>query len=283
MAGGAGDGDGHMVADHLGADHGHRLALGRVDLARHDRRARLVLRQMTVRRCRARARAQQADVVGDLEQAGGQRVERARGSTSASCAASASNLFGGDEGQAGDLGGLLGELLGEADLGVEAGADRGAALGQLQQARQGRFDRGRCRIRPARHSRRIPGRASAASRPGMGAADLDDVGEGLGLGVQRRAAPISAGHQPVLDLLDRGDMHGGREAVVRRLAHIDVVVGMDRLLRAHLAAQHLDGAVRDHLVGVHVGLGAGAGLPHQLGIKVTSGTAVSWLAHFRPM
>jgi hypothetical protein len=42
---------------------------------------------------------------------------------------------------------------------------------------------------------------------------------------------------------------------------LHVVVGVDRLLGAHLAAEHLDGAVGDHLVGVHVGLGAGAGLP----------------------
>ncbi len=44
---------------------------------------------------------------------------------------------------------------------------------------------------------------------------------------------------------------------------------MHRLLAAHRAAQHLDGAVGDHLVGVHVGLGAGAGLPdHQREVVV---------------
>src|SRR5690349_2391091 len=41
-----------------------------------------------------------------------------------------------------------------------------------------------------------------------------------------------------------------------------MIVGMNRLLRADLAAQHLDGAVRDHFVRVHVGLRAGTGLPH---------------------
>ena len=59
-------------------------------------------------------------------------------------------------------------------------------------------------------------------------------------------------------------MHRGREGVVRRLAAIDVVVGVHRRLAAALAAQDLVGAAGDHLVGVHVGLGAGAGLPdHQ--------------------
>jgi hypothetical protein len=40
-----------------------------------------------------------------------------------------------------------------------------------------------------------------------------------------------------------------------------VVVGVNGLLGAHGAAQDLNGAVGDDLVGVHVGLGAGAGLP----------------------
>jgi hypothetical protein len=49
--------------------------------------------------------------------------------------------------------------------------------------------------------------------------------------------------------------------VVGRLGHVDVIVGVDRLLRAHLAAEHLDGAVGNDLVGIHVGLGARSCLP----------------------
>ena len=73
---------------------------------------------------------------------------------------------------------------------------------------------------------------------------------------------FSAGQQPVLDFLRAGDVHGRGIGVVGRLAHVDVIVGMDRLLGAHHPAQHLDGAVGDHFIGVHVGLGARAGLPH---------------------
>ena len=61
--------------------------------------------------------------------------------------------------------------------------------------------------------------------------------------------------------LGRRDMHRGRERIVRRLAHVDVIVRMHRLLGAEFAAEHLVGAVGDHLVQVHVALGAGAGLP----------------------
>ena len=38
-------GDGHIVAEHLNHHHRHRFALGRIDLAGHDRRAGLVGRQ----------------------------------------------------------------------------------------------------------------------------------------------------------------------------------------------------------------------------------------------
>jgi hypothetical protein len=68
--------------------------------------------------------------------------------------------------------------------------------------------------------------------------------------------------QTIVEFLRRRDVHDGGEAVVGRLAAIDVVVGMDGVLRAELSAEHLDGAVGDHLVGVHVRLRARPGLEH---------------------
>ena len=49
-------------------------------------------------------------------------------------------------------------------------------------------------------------------------------------GQRARAGAPAPGSSSWLDLLDRGDVHGGREGVVRRLAAIDVVVRVDRLL-----------------------------------------------------
>jgi len=68
--------------------------------------------------------------------------------------------------------------------------------------------------------------------------------------------------EAVVDHLHRGDVHRRRKRVVARLATVDVVIGMDGLLRAHHAAGDLDGTVRDHLVGIHVRLRAAAGLKH---------------------
>ena len=96
-------------------------------------------------------------------------------------------------------------------------------------------------------------------------ADLDDVGPRLGLVRQRVAQRPHRREQGADDLLGRGDVHGGREGVVRRLRHVHVIVGVDRGLGPELATGPLDGAVGDDLVGVHVGLGAAAGLPHPKG------------------
>lgn len=64
-----------------------------------------------------------------------------------------------------------------------------------------------------------------------------------------------------MDLHGYSDVHGRRVGVVGALRLVDVVVGVNGLLRAEAAAHDLDGSVGDHLVGVHVALGAGTSLP----------------------
>ena len=66
-----------VIAEHAAAHHGQRLDLGRIDLAGHDRGAGLVFRQDQFAEARTRAGAEQADVVGDLEQSGRHRIDRA--------------------------------------------------------------------------------------------------------------------------------------------------------------------------------------------------------------
>ena len=63
--------------------------------------------------------------------------------------------------------------------------------------------------------------------------------------------------QLILDAQHRRDVHGGGEGIVGGLRHVDMVVGVQKLLARDVVA-----AVGDDLVGVHVGLGAAARLPH---------------------
>jgi hypothetical protein len=94
------------------------------------------------------------------------------------------------------------------------------------------------------------------------AAHLDDGFELGGLPGQHVAQVAQRRQQAVVHFARGGDVHGGGEGVVGRLALVDVVVRVNRLLGTEFAAGHLDGAIGDHLVHVHVALGAGAGLPH---------------------
>ena len=91
--------------------------------------------------------------------------------------------------------------------------------------------------------------------------DLDDVTPLLRLRLDRRGQRLRMRQQVLLELQHRGDVHRGWEGVVRRLPHVDVVVRVHRRLAADPTAEQLDGAVRQHLVDVHVRLGARAGLP----------------------
>ena len=72
-----GEGDGGVVAQHLAGEHRQRLALGRVDLAGHDRTAWLIGRQAHFGQTGAWPGAQQAQVVGDLHQGHGQGLQGA--------------------------------------------------------------------------------------------------------------------------------------------------------------------------------------------------------------
>jgi hypothetical protein len=81
-------------------------------------------------------------------------------------------------------------------------------------------------------------------------AGLDDVVELGGLRLERVGEPFERGDEVVGQLVERGQVDGRREHVVRGLPHVDVVVGVDAVA----------GDRGDHLVGVHVRRRAGAGL-----------------------
>ena len=154
------DGDRRVVAEHPAAHHRQRLGLRRVDLARHDRGAGLVLRQDQFAEARTRSGAEQADIVGDLEQVGGECVQRAMGEGVGAMRSQRLELvLGAGERQLGDRRDPLGEQRRKARMRVQAGADGGAALRQRIELPEREAVAARCRSRPARRSRRIPGRA----------------------------------------------------------------------------------------------------------------------------
>ena len=93
----------------------------------------------------------------------------------------------------------------------------------------------------------------------VGAAHLEDPVELTSLCEEGRLQ-LAQGLHVALQAQDEAEMEGGRIDVVRRLAEVHVVVGVDVLVLALLVPQTLEGEVGDHLVGVHVGRGAGATL-----------------------
>jgi hypothetical protein len=66
MAASAAESDGDVIGHYLRCDHGERLGLRRIDLARHDRRARFIRQNNEFRETGARTARHQPDVIGDL-------------------------------------------------------------------------------------------------------------------------------------------------------------------------------------------------------------------------
>ena len=187
-----------------------------------------------------------ADVVGDLHERRGERLQRAvRVHHARRSSASASNLLGAvTNGSPVSRASSAATFTANSRMRVEAGADRGAAERQLAQVRQRGVD-----VRePVVELRDVAGELLAQRERRrvlqVGAADLDDVRE--------LAAPcassvsrsfFTAGFSVALERDHRGDVHRGGKRVVRRLPLVDVVVRVHEALLAALAAEQLGGAV----------------------------------------
>ena len=147
---------------------------------------------------------------------------------------------------------VLADAGGELGMRVEPGAGRGSTERDLAETRH--------RVAHASaslsHLGRIPSELlSERHRNGvhqMRAARLHDVVELGGLALERSGKELERGQQLARQLRKRRQVHGGREDVVGRLAHVHVIVRMDVITRER----------RDHLVRVHVRARARAGLEH---------------------
>ena len=86
--------------------------------------------------------------------------------------------------------------------------------------------------------------------------NFNDVAEGLRFLIKRRFKHVELRDKLLADSDDGRHMHGRREHVVGTLAFVHVIVRVDLALHAAHAAKQLACAVRQHLVHVHVALGA---------------------------
>jgi len=120
--------------------------------------------------------------------------------------------------------------------GVEPGADGGAAHGHLQQVTGGVLDLGDGVIKGADVAGPFLADGQRGSVLQMRAADLDDLSPRPRLALDGVAEPPERRDRLVRRHLVRRDVHGGREGVVGRLAHVHVIVRVNRLLRAEGAA-----------------------------------------------
>ena len=104
---GAAEADRDVIGHHLHGDHRQRFALGRVNLARHDGGAWLVLWDLQFAKSGTRAAGHQPDVIGDLVERNSQRAHRS-GQLNQCIVSTLDRVLirSGDKGQSGELGNL---------------------------------------------------------------------------------------------------------------------------------------------------------------------------------
>ena len=95
----------------------------------------------------------------------------------------------------------------------------------------------------------------------MGAAYFDNIAEGNGFIVQGLLQHVELRDQLLPQGNHRRHVHRRREHVVRALALVDIIVGVNLTLHPARPAQQFTRAIGQYLIHIHVALRAGAGLP----------------------
>jgi hypothetical protein len=250
MSIGTSDADGGVVAHNLSRQHGQGLALGGVDLARHNATARLVLRQSQLTKTATRSGAKESNIIGNLHEGDGDDVECTmrfykgvvccQGFELAKVEVSVANakslpfsiyLVGGsDEGKAGQVGNLSSNLGVPSLLGVEAlcsqipldaalrfrsvthGSNRGPTLSEHAEAREDSLDA----FNAVRNLLNVATELLTKSQGGgilqVGSSNLHNAVELLGLGLESYAELLQGGNQVVMNFGNGSNVHDSREA-----------------------------------------------------------------------
>src|SRR5436305_7255268 len=106
---------------------------------------------------------------------------------------------------------LLRKPLRELGVRVEPRADRGAALGEGMEPRQGRLDAGDAELHLRGVARELLAEGHGRRVLQMRAADLDDGREACGLLLERLLQMPQRRKEPLVDLARGRDVHRGRE------------------------------------------------------------------------
>ncbi len=150
-------------------------------------------------------------------------------------------------------------------MGVKPGAHRGAPQCQLRQVRQAVVDMAQIVLEHRYPAGDLLAESQRRGILQMGSANFNDIGERLRFIIECLLEHVQLWNQLLPQGNQRRHMHRRREDVVGTLAFVNVIVGVDFALHAAHAAEQLAATVCQHLVHVHIALGAGAGLPDSEG------------------
>ena len=215
MAVGAAEGDRYVVTHHLGADHRQGFDLGRIDLARHNGGSWLVGGNDQFSDAGARPGGKQADVIGDLGQANGELFKGTVGFDNAIVGGQRLELVGGrDEGMARQFSDVFGHHLGIALGRIQPGSHSGAAECKFGEMGQGVFKRAQAVIKLGNVAGEFLTKSEGGCVHPMGAADLDHLAHGFGLGGEGVAELADFGNSLFHQELVGRNVHRCGEGVV---------------------------------------------------------------------
>lgn len=259
----AGESNRGVETENRDAHLGEGLRLGRIHLAGHNRGTRLVIGDRDFADAGAGAGSIPANIVRDLHGGDGQGAQARRKRHEVIVGGQGcGEIIGRTERQTGRLLEQLTDPRRETRMRIQAGAHRGPAQRHPVQARRGcPHPRERAlELRRPRTHHLIP--ADRGSVLQMGAPHHHHLRELARASAERGRQALHRRDEVAVRLASHRHIHRGGKHIIRRLAFIDVVIGVYRCFPAALAGGDLICARGNHLISVHIRLGARTGLEH---------------------
>ena len=250
--------DRYIVTDDLGHCHGKGFGLSGIDFSRHDGRTGFVRRDDDFANARAGAGGEHADVIANFHQRTGNGFEGTVRFYYAVVGCEGLKFIGcRHKRQPAQFGNFLGDSLRITSGGIQTCPYRSTSQSQLRQMRHGIFD-GSDAVSDLRG---IPGKLLTQRERGgiheVRTANFDHRHVCLGFFVQGFLQQLQTRKGSVHQNIIGRNVHSGGEGVIGGLRLVDIVVGVQHLLCiGELATLKYVSAVGNHLIHVHVGLGA---------------------------
>mmetsp|Transcript_24401 Transcript_24401/g.37641 ORF Transcript_24401/g.37641 Transcript_24401/m.37641 type:complete len:393 (+) Transcript_24401:319-1497(+) len=247
--------DRYVVTHYLGAYHSHGFTLSRIDLSRHDTRARFILRQRDLTKTTPGTTAEQTNIISNLIETCGSNIQ---------CTTHFNNTImrrqsfkfirSCNEWQRSFICDNLCNIDIISLLRIQTGSNCSSAKSKTVQTRQGCFNTFYCVFDLLCVPTKFLSQSERCCVLTVCSTNFDDGLKFSGLFTKTNCKCLESRDRHFSCYFNTGNVHSCRKAIIRTLSHVAVIIGMHGSLRPNFTPHNLNRTITQHLIHIHIRL-----------------------------